>query len=266
MNIPIPRGWPRFARGGPRTARGGPRTARSGPRTARSGPRIARSGPRTARNLPPLVGMVAVLLAVGACGASSAGNGVATLNDPSASPASPSPSLSPDEAMLAFTRCMREHGIDMPDPQVSGDGKGPVSINVQGGGSAENKKKFTDADAACRHFMQEAGGGFADGKGMDPADQDALIAYSRCMREHGIDMPDPQFQDGGGVIIGGDDSKSKIDPNSSAFKDAHSACSSLLPGSAENGINGPAGPAVKPGTNSGTEPGSNGGPASGTKP
>ena len=30
----------------------------------------------------------------------------------------------PEDAMLDFARCMREHGVDMPDPDTSGGGPG----------------------------------------------------------------------------------------------------------------------------------------------
>jgi hypothetical protein len=47
------------------------------------------------------------------------------------------------------------------------------------------------------------------------------------MREHGIDMPDPQFDNNGGSMRIGPDSG--IDPTSSEFQAAEKACQSLLP-------------------------------------
>ncbi len=35
---------------------------------------------------------------------------------------------------------------------------------------------------------------------MDPEMADQLLDFSKCMRDHGIDFPDPQFE-GGGVRI-----------------------------------------------------------------
>src|SRR5205823_10407657 len=67
--------------------------------------------------------------------------------------------LNPDDAMLAFARCMREHGIDMPDPDTGGAG-GAVTI---GGGPNSDRsqmdaemQKFTDADKACREMLGDA--------------------------------------------------------------------------------------------------------------
>jgi hypothetical protein len=59
--------------------------------------------------------------------------------------------------------------------------------------------------------------------------QDAVLAFSRCMRSHGVDdFPDPKFEDGGGVTIGGPGST--FNPNSPAFRQAQETCQKLMPG------------------------------------
>jgi hypothetical protein len=59
------------------------------------------------------------------------------------------------------------------------------------------------------------------------------LAYSQCMRSHGVaNFPDPTVQDGGGV---GFQLGSGIDPNSAQFKAAHQACQSLEQGGKQNG-------------------------------
>ena len=58
-----------------------------------------------------------------------------------------------------------------------------------------------------------------------------VLAYSECMRAHGItDFPDPQSQAGGGFglqirVNPGSD----LDPNSPKFQAAQTACQSLMP-------------------------------------
>jgi hypothetical protein len=53
----------------------------------------------------------------------------------------------------------------------------------------------------------------------------ALIAFSKCMRAHGVtNFPDPAG--GGGVNIAG----TGINPQAPAFKSAQAACSKLMPG------------------------------------
>jgi hypothetical protein len=192
---------------------------------------------------------IALVALVAACTGAAAGPGVATLDDPGASDgvgASPSPStLTPQDAALAYARCMRENGVDMPDPQVVTGTSGEVKIDQQGGAPL-SKEKFSAADTKCRHFMADAG---PNGKGpeMSAEDQDKVLAFAKCMREHGVDMPDPDFS-GGGVRIqvnSGTDTNNggprgpKDDP---AFKAANDACSSLLPGKMGTGGSSQGGP------------------------
>ena len=64
---------------------------------------------------------------------------------------------------------------------------------------------------------------------VDP--EDAALAFARCMREHGFDMPDPQFETGGMVMIGGPGEEGegpKFDPQSEEFQAAEDACGDLL--------------------------------------
>jgi hypothetical protein len=50
-----------------------------------------------------------------------------------------------------------------------------------------------------------------------------MLAFSRCMRAHGItNFPDPTFGGGGGQLR--IDKPSGIDPNSPAFQAAQKAC------------------------------------------
>lgn len=65
----------------------------------------------------------------------------------------------------------------------------------------------------------------------DPKPKDkyaSSLAYSRCMRSHGVSgFPDPK-QVGGGIQISG--SRSGIDPQSPLFRSAQESCRHLLPG------------------------------------
>lgn len=138
-----------------------------------------------------------------------------------------------EEQALKFARCMRAHGIDMPDPQVGRSGaiemhvrsagKGPVAGGPARGGPAPARMQA--AVEGCRKYAPNGG------KPPSPAEQqemrDQALAFSRCMRSHGIDIPDPQVE-GGGVRIGGP--KVSINPDSPSFRSAQQACGSLMPG------------------------------------
>ena len=55
---------------------------------------------------------------------------------------------------------------------------------------------FEEADKACRHFLDDL---VQDGGGpIDAEAQDRMLKFAECMREHGVDMPDPEFSGGGG--------------------------------------------------------------------
>jgi hypothetical protein len=169
--------------------------------------------------------IVAALALAGCGGGGAGGDGVATLSGKSASnsPTSTTVKKTMAEAARDFAKCMRAHGINMPDPKVSGDG-GSVQIQVgTGGGSQPNSQKLNAAQKACQHFMAAAGPN--GGKRPDAAAQHKMqqqaLAFARCMRAHGVDMPDPVFGADGSVRQAGPKVASKDDK---AFRDATKAC------------------------------------------
>ena len=99
--------------------------------------------------------------------------------------------------MLDLARCMRENGIDMPDPQFEG---GRVTQRMGGARRRSIRTKMRKAEKACAKYREAI-------KPPEMSDEDkekfkkAALAHSRCMREHGIDMPDPQFDENGGAQI-----------------------------------------------------------------
>ncbi|MDI3421551.1 hypothetical protein [Streptomyces luteolus] len=95
---------------------------------------------------------------------------------------------SADDA-LKLRKCLREQGIDMPDPEP---GQDPRGLTL--GGDAD-PKKFQEA-------LKKCGSGTSGRKGggsMTQADKDKMIKYAQCMRKNGVDMKDPKF-DGGSAV------------------------------------------------------------------
>jgi hypothetical protein len=142
------------------------------------------------------------------------------------------------QAMLDFAKCMREHGIDMPDPQFDGNGDG--SFTVGAAGAPADKSKLDAAQAACQSYLDKVK---SNAPPPDPAKIEAekqkLLDFAQCMRDHGIDFPDPQIStDGGGlqVQMGGPG----LDPNSPGFKEANDACAAQVglpkPGDGNSGV------------------------------
>ena len=103
------------------------------------------------------------------------------------------------EAALKFARCMREQGIDMPDPKFGPGGN--VGFEISGG----NKLAVNGAEEACSKYLEAV-----RGPELSPQQQRELrenaLKFARCMREQGIDMPDPTFEgDGVRMRAGGAD-------------------------------------------------------------
>jgi hypothetical protein len=143
----------------------------------------------------------------------------------------------PEEAVLRFAQCMRQHGVDMPDPKVDGDGH--FSISFRGSGPrGRNDAAFQRAQTACQHLLPRQGK--PPSREQQAQMQDQLVKFAQCMRAHGVDMPDPDFSNGGGGVtfIGG---PGKIDPDDPAFQRAQEACKSFLPGEISTGTGGSAG-------------------------
>ena len=202
--------------------------------------------PRRSHRLPVLLLLAAGLATGAACGGSGSGsnNGVASIktasdksSDSDGAGKDKKGETNPEDAMLAFARCMREHGIDMPDPDTSGGGAGVVTFSAAapaGGALDGDSNKFQEADKACRDLLGDAGP-----MNMSPEQQqemqDQALAFSRCMREHGVNMPDPTFGSEGQMMmtIGDGDG---IDPTDPKFEDAQQACGSAFgPGGGKGG-------------------------------
>jgi hypothetical protein len=65
---------------------------------------------------------------------------------------SPQQRAKAQDAAVHFAQCMRAHGINVPDPQVSTNGG--LSIKVgPGQGTDPNSPQFQSAQSACQHFL-----------------------------------------------------------------------------------------------------------------
>jgi hypothetical protein len=153
-------------------------------------------------------------LAFAACGA----------DDPSAEPAADREQANRD-AMLAYTKCMREHGVDMPDPQP---GQRGIRLMAPEGVTPE---EMEEAEGACRKHLDDLEAPELSEE-QQKEFQEAALAHARCMREHGIDIPDPTFGEDGRAEIRirrRGDGGTGPDPNDPKWKEAEEACRDKLP-------------------------------------
>lgn len=142
-------------------------------------------------------------------------------------PTSGSPASGADknrQAMLDYARCMRENGIDMPDPKFEG---GRVTQRIGGPGQRINPDEMRKAQKACAKY-EDAIKPPEMSEEEQAENKKAALANARCMRENGVpDFPDPMFDENGGaqIKIG-----KGLDPEGPAFQKAMKACEKTMPG------------------------------------
>ena len=131
-----------------------------------------------------------------------------------------------EELALAFVECMRDEGIDFPDPTVAADGS--VSLIPPGGAAGLNldlnDPAVSNAGELCSPLL--AGASFLPtGDGDLTELEDTLLAFAACMREQGVDVDDPNLGNGfsPNAIFGG-----SFDPDDPANADAIAECQGVF--------------------------------------
>jgi hypothetical protein len=153
------------------------------------------------------------------------GAGVAGCGSSNSSSSSATSSGAQFQARLNLAKCFRSHGVNVPDPSSGG--------GVAGGGDVfrilrnYSRAQIQAAAQACRKYFAQA----FPRLNLSPAQraqlQHQLTKFARCMRSHGVNVPDPTFNNGGG--FGFRQGFKSVDRNSPAFKSALAACQSLRP-------------------------------------
>lgn len=167
-------------------------------------------GRRLQRGLVAVVLSVALAMGTGSC-AGGGGSGSPTPSPSGTSTSRPDPAA----ALVKFNACLRANGVKVSDsgPSVArGDTEDP---------------NFAAAAAKCKHHLagtsiEVATGG--DGGHVSEEQLKSLLAYARCMRDRGINMPDPNPKSGAVAPKG----SSGFDEDSEEFQNAHAACRSHL--------------------------------------
>ena len=182
--------------------------------------------------------LVVLLLAVAAvasgCGSTSADDGVAALDDAAATTSEDDESTAsnsdddddPQEVALAWAKCMREHGIDVPDPR--GRRERPRPGHVQGRQAPRGRTATTLREGArgVRHAVRRRRPAAAlRGGARGDAGDDARVrhVHARARRRHarprllGRRRPLRRRRPGSG-----------IDPESATFQKAQEACQDII--------------------------------------
>lgn len=156
--------------------------------------------------------MRVLLLAVCAAGLtgcdSGGGDGIATANSSGAPTSSAAADDDPVARARQYVDCLREHDIDVPDPDPA---SGAVRLPDR------DQTGVRDAMRACQEFAPADGGSAED----TAAQMARMREYAACMRDRGVEeFPDP------------DPDKGPVFPKSTAdlpgFADADRQCRELL--------------------------------------
>ncbi|GAA0928364.1 hypothetical protein [Virgisporangium aurantiacum] len=171
-----------------------------------------------------LLALIAALALLSGCaGDDKTGDGIATAGE-----GKTSASADPDEGDIAaqtakYASCMRENGVDMPDPEVDDDGRVKFGGPAEAGAEPADREKVQAAQEKCKQYLPNGG----EPPKLTTEELDQMRKFSQCMRENGYpDFPDPQPD--GGIRIEGDQN-SDMDPDSQKWKDAHKKCEEFMP-------------------------------------
>jgi hypothetical protein len=158
-----------------------------------------------------LVAVPLLLFGLAACGGSGGSSGGGASDTSS--------SDDPQDQAVKFAQCMRDHGVDMPDPET--DDNGRVRLRVGGAGGKVDKDKVDAAMEACKKYSPIGDSGRLKDLENNPEFQEAQLHWAQCMRDHGVDVPDPGSSEQRGVVIGPGQNKEKVQA-------AMDACDSIL--------------------------------------
>ena len=147
--------------------------------------RLRRAWPPIVRTAAVITATSALALLAAACGGAP-GSHVAQLGSTTTkSSTSSSAAAAQQNGMLAFSRCMRSHGVpNFPDPNSSG-----ALPKSQVDQLAASSPQFPPAHRACEHLLPN--GGQPTQAQVQQAWND-MRNFAHCMRSHGVpNWPDP---------------------------------------------------------------------------
>nr|QZD53566.1 hypothetical protein K3N28_12310 [Glycomyces sp. TRM65418] len=152
--------------------------------------------------------VAAVALLAAACTDEASGDDVASVEGGgSETTAEAEQDVSREEAMVNYAGCMRDNGVEeFPDPGGNGLQIGPEIVD---------DPEFEAAQEACQDELPD------QGAQPGPEQQEAMVEFSGCMRDNGVEEF-PDLTGGGGIKIGPEIAQ---DPE---FEAAMEACQEII--------------------------------------
>lgn len=134
----------------------------------------------------PVLILATAALVAASCGGGD-GDDVASLTTSDAAQESTTTApFDQEQALIDFSQCMRDQGVDFPDPIV--DANGYPRFEMEDPESLDREVLF-EAGENCRYLIEQVVLSLPD---FDSAEfNDTFLEYAACMRNHGFaDMPD----------------------------------------------------------------------------
>lgn len=155
---------------------------------------------RINRSITPFLLPTVILPAVLLLSCSNTNNSVssiATINQADKTAIGSGEELTNEEIATNFSQCMRDRGFDVKDPEVYSDG----SVNLESIKQSiaddplyqSKNSKYIKTIDECLPLLRE--GSFSGGKSEydQIEEQDKALKFTECLRQSGIDIPDPDF-------------------------------------------------------------------------
>ena len=184
------------------------------------------------------------------CESSESDQGVASLNQALAMPVvqgddekSEGVSLHPtdEEITTEFTSCMRDHGFSVADPELNADGsiniekiRTEIMSNIVNNTNTERRQ---GAVRDCVPILQNAT--FAQPREEEDIIvlQDRLLEMAQCLRDDGLDVPDPDFS--GGIRAGMMSMLGGVNIQNAKVQQSLTLCREIVFNNPPGNINGP---------------------------
>lgn len=92
------------------------------------------------------------------------------------------------QGLLDFAACMRDNGIDMPDPEA---GPGGLQTAMSDAIASYDRDVLFSALEECRDLLPSQ-----TVQRAESVDSETELAFAECLREQGLDVPDDVFTSG----------------------------------------------------------------------
>lgn len=145
------------------------------------------------RRLGTITAVAVTMLVLSACGGKGDDDGVASAGgdqnagNPAEDVQNPPAPQDPDEQALRFAACMRDNGVDMPDPGPGQQGLVEAFQSVSGN---YDQATLDTAVAACQSLLPQY-----EAEGPQHGSEEWQLAVAECLREQGLDVSDNLFDD-----------------------------------------------------------------------